>query len=287
MHKTILVTGANGQLGSELKQVLGLEKHKAFYTDIEELDITNIENCRSFVIKNDIDTIINCAAYTAVDNAEEEPYKADLINHIAVRNLAEVTKERNINIIHISTDYVFPGTAFRPYSETDITNPTGIYGKTKLQGENSITNKNINYVIIRTSWLYSSFGNNFVKTILRLSSERDSLKVIYDQIGAPTYAADLAKVIVSIINSKTWHSGTYHFSNEGAISWYDFAQAIVDLTRLSTNIIPCRTEEYPTKAKRPFYSVLDKSKIKGQYGIEIPYWRESLAKCIKLLITTN
>lgn len=285
MHNRILVTGANGQLGSELKLALKQNIFKVFFTDIDDLDITNIDNIRSFVIKNNIDTIVNCAAYTAVDKAEDELDKADLINHLAVKNLAEVAKEVNAFLIHISTDYVFSGTNYTPYTENDPTNATGVYGKTKLKGEKAIIEKGINYNIIRTSWLYSSFGNNFVKTILRLANERDSLKVIFDQIGTPTYAADLANTIVSILNSNNWESGIYHYSNEGVASWYDFALAISELASAKAKISPCRTEEYPTKAKRPYYSVLDKSKIKQQYGNEIPHWRKSLAKCLNLINT--
>ena len=280
MINRILVTGANGQLGLELKQVFNKQHYTVFYTDISELDITNVEIIRLFVNSNDINLIINCAAYTAVDKAEDEAEKANLVNHIAVHNLSEVVKERGIRLIHISTDYVFSGNSLFPYSETDGTNPIGIYGKTKLEGEKAVISKNIQYIIIRTSWLYSSFGSNFAKTILRLANERDSLKVIYDQIGTPTYAADLARAIVSILNADNWHSGIYHYTNEGVTSWYDFALAIIDIAGLGAKINPCRTEEYPTKAKRPHFSVLDKEKFKLQYGIKIPHWRESLVECI-------
>ena len=283
MNNQILVTGANGQLGSELKMILGKTLGKVFYTDVYDLDITDINALYAFTSQNNITIIINCAAYTNVDKAEEEPEMADRVNHLAVNNLAEISAEQNIRLIHISTDYVFSGNSFLPYSETDNTNPTGIYGKTKLEGEKAIISKNIQYTIIRTSWLYSSFGNNFVKTILRLANERNSLKVIYDQIGSPTYAADLARVIATIINTNQWRKGIYHFSNEGAVSWYDFSQAIIELSNINTKIVPCRTEEYPTKAKRPIYSVMDKAKIKQKLGIEIPYWKKSLSECISVI----
>lgn len=286
MHN-ILVTGSNGQLGNELRLVVE-EKHKVnkyFYTDVEELDITNKSSVSQFLHANDIDIVVNCAAYTNVDKAEDEKEIADLINHIGVKNLAESCKERNGFIIHISTDYVFDGTKNTPYTETEETKPLGVYGETKLKGENAIINSGCDYVIIRTSWLYSSFGKNFLKTMHKLTAEKESLSVVFDQVGTPTYAGDLANVIHKIItnNGKEIKNQVYHFSNEGVCSWYDFAIAINEISGHNCNIQPCHSNEFPSKVSRPSFSVLDKTKIKNTLGIEISYWRESMEKSIESL----
>ena len=279
----ILVTGANGQLGSEIRELARYDKEHAFhFTDKETLDITDSKALETFVEENNIDTIINCAAYTAVDKAEKDEANADLINHIAVKQMAKIAKEKEIKLIHISTDYVFDGTNYKPYTEEDRPNPTGIYGKTKLAGEQAIQKiAPQNAIIIRTSWVYSSYGTNFVKTMLRLGKEREELGVIYDQIGTPTYAADLAEAILEIVpkidNSKT---EIYHYSNEGAISWYDFAKEIMKMAKLSCQINPIETWQYPTPAKRPHYSLLNKAKIKKDFDVTIPYWKDSLSACL-------
>lgn len=240
---------------------------------------------RLYVNDNDIKIIINCAAYTNVDKAEDDYETADLLNNKAVENIAIVCKESDIVLFHISTDYVFQGDKNTPCSEDEPTNPLGVYGVTKLEGEKSVINSGCKYLIFRTAWLYSSFGNNFVKTMRKLTSERDSLKVVFDQVGTPTYAADLAEVIVKIINERLFENsnGIYHFSNEGVCSWYDFAQQISELSGNKCDIQPCYSNEFPSKVKRPNFSVLDKSKIKSTFNISIPYWRDSLYKCVKLL----
>lgn len=286
MHN-ILVTGSHGQLGNELRLVVE-EKDKFnnyFFTDVEELDITNKSDVSQFLHANNIDVVVNCAAYTNVDKAEDEKDIADLINHIGVKNLAESCKERDGFLIHISTDYVFDGTKNTPYTETDVTKPLGVYGETKLRGENAIISSGCEYVIIRTSWLYSSYGNNFLKTMQRLTAEKESLKVVFDQVGTPTYAGDLSNVIHTIIqkDEADIKNQIYHFSNEGVCSWYDFAVAINEVSEHSCNIQPCHSDEFPSKVKRPSFSVLDKSKLKDQLGIEIPYWRVSMLTCIKTL----
>lgn len=287
MHN-ILVTGSNGQLGNELRLVVD-EKDKVnnyFFTDVEELDITNKNDVSQFLHANDIDVVVNCAAYTNVDKAEDEKEIADLINHIGVKNLAESCKKRDRFLIHISTDYVFDGTKNTPYNETDETKPLGVYGETKLRGENAIISSGCEYVIIRTSWLYSSFGKNFLKTMQRLTAEKDSLKVVFDQVGTPTYAGDLAKVIYTIIqrDEADIKNQIYHFSNEGVCSWYDFAIAINEASGQNCNIQPCHSIEFPSKVTRPSFSVLDKTRIKNVLGIEIPYWKISVQNCIKELV---
>ena len=290
----ILITGSNGQLGSEL-QMLNDEflilNYRCFFTSSKDLDITNFDLVKKYIIDNDIKIIINCAAYTAVDKAESERENADKINHQAVKHLATIAKENTIKLIHISTDYVFDGTNHKPYKETDSTNPRSVYGKTKLLGEQALLRVNPqNSLIIRTSWVYSSFGANFVKTMLRLGKEKESLGVIYDQVGSPTYAKDLAKVILEIIQhpkfniqNSSSHTEIYNFSNEGVVSWYDFAKEIMKMAKLSCNINPIETKDYPTPAKRPHYALLNKSKIKKEFGIKIPYWKDSLDECIKRL----
>ena len=235
-----------------------------------------------FCKKNEINTIINCAAYTAVDKAEEDVINADKVNHLAVRYLAEIAKEKNINLIHISTDYVFDGTNHKPYSEIDNVNPQGVYGQTKFDGENAIFHLNLeNSIIIRTSWVYSGFGTNFVKTMLRLGEEREEIGVVFDQVGTPTYARDLAKTILDIV-PKLSNNNTeiFHYSNEGVCSWYDFSKAIFEINSIDCIVNPIESKEYPTPAKRPHYSLLNKAKIKNEYNITIPYWRDSLKQCL-------
>jgi len=281
----ILVTGANGQVGSELRVLNDecyLSNYKFLFTTSKELDLTDFEKVRSFIENNKIKIIINCAAYTAVDKAEEDELNADKINHLAVENLATIAKDNDIKLIHISTDYVFNGENFKPYIEDDITNPNSVYGKTKLDGENAMIAINpSNSIIIRTSWVYSSYGANFVKTMLRLGKERDSLGVIFDQVGTPTYARDLAKAILNIIpkiNNDT--AAIYHYSNEGVISWYDFAKEIMKMAKIECIVDPIETKNYPTPATRPYYSLLNKAKIKKEFNITIPYWKDSLNECL-------
>ncbi|GIM59535.1 dTDP-4-dehydrorhamnose reductase [Capnocytophaga canimorsus] len=275
--KNILVTGANGQLGSEIQNIQGKTKNY-FFTDASDLDITDRQAISDFVKKNNIQIVVNCAAYTNVDKAEDDIQTANLINNIAVGYLAEVCKENNASLIHISTDYVFGGTKNTPYSETDPTEPLGIYGRTKLEGEKAIQNADIDYLIIRTSWLYSlSFGHNFVKTIQRLSSERNELKVVFDQVGTPTNARDLAAFIVHIIEKDLCKKReVYHFSNEGVCSWFDFATEIVRMSGNDCLVKPCLSSEFPSKVKRPSYSVLDKSKLKNDFNYTISHWKEAL-----------
>ena len=277
----ILVTGCNGQLGNEMQL---LEKtyrqHTYFNTDVAELDITDREAVEAFVEENAIDGIVNCAAYTAVDKAEENELLCQQLNAEAPAYLAHAMGTRNGWMIQISTDYVFDGTKHTPYLETDDTCPNSVYGKTKLVGELNVQKLCERSMIIRTAWLYSTFGNNFVKTMIRLGKEKPELGVIFDQIGTPTYARDLAAVIFAAIN-KGIVPGIYHFSNEGVISWYDFTKAIHRIAGItSCHVRPLHTAEYPTPAHRPHYSVLDKTKIKKTYDFEIPYWEESLAECI-------
>ncbi|MBI9034296.1 MAG: dTDP-4-dehydrorhamnose reductase [Bacteroidales bacterium] len=283
----ILVTGRRGQLGSEIRDLaLDYDDHHFIFTSSDELDICNREELSDFFSKYDIDIIINCTAYTAVDKAEEEYDKALLINQKAIRNLVKCVQQQNLLLFHISTDYVFDGQYFRPYQEDHITNPLSKYGTSKLKGEQEIMDANIRALIIRTSWLYSTFGNNFVKTMLRLGQEKDEIKVIFDQVGTPTYAHDLARTLLDIIDShkKIKTSEIYHYSNEGVTSWYDFALEILEYAKLECKVIPIRTEEFPLPAKRPFYSILDKSKIKRDFAIEIPNWKHSLHRCLRQLI---
>jgi len=296
----ILVTGANGQLGSEIRYLvmsdeLGVmnendlkfitQNSKFFFTDKSELDITKKEDIKKFVEENNINVIINCAAYTAVDRAEEEKDIADLVNHKAVKHLANTAKERNIPLIHISTDYVFDGENYKPYVEDDPVNPQGAYGLTKLKGEEAFKASGATGIIIRTSWVYSSHGHNFVKTMLKLK-DRDELNVVFDQVGTPTYARDLAHAILEIINKnfekiKNKKAEIYHYSNEGVISWYDFAKAIFEIENIDIKVNPIESKDYPTLAKRPHYSVLNKKKIKNEFNVEIPYWRESLKEYLQ------
>lgn len=281
----ILVTGTNGQLGSEIKVISSNYSYNFFFTDRNNIDITSKDSIRSFCQTNNINVIINCAAYTAVDKAESDELNADLINRKAVKKLALVSSELNIKLIHISTDYVFDGKNFKPYIEEFQTNPQGVYGKTKLDGENEMRDINPkDSIIIRTSWVYSSFGNNFVKTMLRLGREKESLGVIFDQVGTPTYAKDLAKTILDIIPRITNEKvEIYNYSNEGVLSWYDFAKEIMRMAKLNCKINPIETFQYPTPAKRPHFSLLNKSKIKSTFNIEIPYWKDSLDECLKIM----
>lgn len=284
----ILVTGANGQLGNEMKNILEKEcPGITYYTDIHELDLLDAQAVESFVLKNDITHILNCAAYTAVDKAEEDKAMCAAVNVDAVKNIANAADAVGAKIIHISTDYVFDGTAHRPYKESDKVNPMSQYGTTKRTGETALIALAPDSIIIRTSWLYSPYGNNFVKTMIRLGKERSQLKVVCDQVGTPTYARDLAKAIYAILISHQWVEGIYHFSNEGACSWYDFTKSIHRIAGIKTcEVLPIPTEDYPTAATRPAYSILNKSKIKATYGVEIPYWEESLQECIKRLEIT-
>ena len=280
----ILITGCNGQLGNEI-QLLQAQyaQHTWLNTDVNELDITDKAAIERFVEANEIDGIVNCAAYTAVDKAESDPQLARKLNADAPAFLAEAVAKRGGWMVQVSTDYVFNGTKHTPYVETDEPCPNSIYGQTKLEGEQAVSKLCPNAMIIRTAWLYSEFGNNFVKTMIRLGREREQLGVIFDQVGTPTYAHDLATAIMTAID-KGIKPGVYHFSNEGVTSWYDFTKSIHRLAGINTcQVSPLHTAEYPTPACRPAYSVLDKTKIKDAYGIEIPHWEESLAKCIAKL----
>ena len=281
----VLVTGSKGQLGSEIEELSASYDYDFVFVDRDELDITKEEQLKDFFAKNKIDAIINCAAYTAVDKAESEQEKADIVNRKAVKKLAKIAKENNIKLIHLSTDYVFDGKAHKPYIEEFQTNPKSVYGQTKLEGENAMIAINPpNSIIIRTSWVYGFYGSNFVKTMLRLGKEKEQINVIYDQIGAPTYAKDLAKTILDILpkisNDKV---KIYNYSNEGVLSWYDFAKEIMKMAKIDCKIVPIETFQYPTPAKRPHYSLLNKAKIKDKFNVEISYWKDSLEDCLKRL----
>ena len=280
----ILITGCNGQLGNEMQLLESQYPQYQWYnTDVQELDISNQQAIEQFVAAHEIDGIVNCAGYTAVDKAEENEELCAMLNQHAPAYLAAAVEKRGGWMVHISTDYVFDGTHHTPYVETDEPCPNSVYGRTKLAGEQEVMQHCKRSLIIRTAWLYSTFGNNFVKTMIRLGKERPGLGVIFDQIGTPTYAGDLAKAIMAVVE-KGIMPGIYHFSNEGVISWYDFTKAIHRLAGITTcHVRPLHTAEYPTPANRPHYSVLDKTKIKTVYGIEIPYWEESLKDCIEKL----
>ena len=288
--KKVLVTGSYGQLGSELQQIAPqMESAEFIFTDVDTLNICDKDALQLFVMQHPVDFIVNCAAYTAVDKAEEDAEKCYDINCNAVRNIGEVAASRGIKVIHISTDYVFDGSAHIPYGEDARINPKTVYGKSKAAGEEDLMRVCLDAVIIRTSWLYSAFGDNFVKTMLKLGKERDSLSVVFDQIGTPTNAADLAEVILQIIrktidNESAFKTGVYHFSNEGVCSWYDFAIAIHKLADITCNVLPIESKEYPAKTPRPFYSVLNKKKIKKTFGIQISHWEKSLSSCVAQLI---
>jgi dTDP-4-dehydrorhamnose reductase len=284
----ILVTGSNGQLGSEIKRIASRSNHYNYtFVDVEEMDLSNDDAIFRFFSGKDFDFIINCAAYTAVDRAEEESELSYRVNANAVNTLITICLERKIRLIHISTDYVFDGNGNKPIAEDAAVNPLSVYGKSKHEGEKCVLTSLPDAYVVRTSWVYSTFGKNFVKTISRLASERASISVVNDQFGSPTYARDLAQAIISIIQaieSKLADSpGVYHYSNEGSISWYDFACFIVNYYGFSCEVNPIPTEEYKTLAVRPTFSVLDKRKIKGTFGIEIPHWHKSLVECLKEL----
>ena len=282
--KNVLITGANGQLGNEMRVLSEANKeYTYFFTDVAELDICNEQAVMDFVKANDINVIVNCAAYTAVDKAEENVELCTKLNADAVGYLAKAAEANGAEFVQISTDYVFDGTAHIPYQETEPTCPNSVYGSTKLAGEQNALTLCSRSMVIRTAWLYSTFGNNFVKTMIRLGKERDTLGVIFDQVGTPTYARDLARAIFAAIRQGVV-PGVYHFSNEGVCSWYDFTKAIHRIAGImDCKVNPLHTEEYPTPAKRPHYSVLDKTKIKVTYHIEIPYWMDSLQECISEL----
>lgn len=283
--KKILVTGAHGQLGSCLRREFDREPQlEVVYTDSDTLNITDREAVERFLGDHRFDIVINCAAYTAVDKAETDEILCSAINTVAVGNLGEAAVRTGAKVIHISTDYVFSGQGFRPYEENDEPYPQGIYGRTKLEGEGLLTSFCQNAVIIRTAWLYSEFGKNFVKTMLALAETKPEISVVADQIGSPTYAGDLAKAIIHIIKGKEWHPGIYHYTNEGVASWYDFAKAIFEISGRNVPVNPIPTSVYPTPATRPLYSVLSKAKIKKTFDVEIPYWRDSLRKCLSALV---
>ena len=284
--KNILITGANGQLGNEMRVVSAEQEQLTYhFTDVAELDICDIEAIECYVVDHAIDCIVNCAAYTNVNKAEEDTELCDKLNHLAPANLARVAAKHQIGLIHVSTDYVFNGEHYVPYKEEEPTCPNSVYGATKLAGEQAILSIHPEAVVIRTAWLYSTFGNNFVKTMLRLGSEREELGVVFDQIGTPTYARDLARTIQHIM-VKGIVPGIYHYSNEGVCSWYDFTKMIFALGGITTcQLKPLHTDEYPTPAARPHYSVLDKTKIKQTYGIDVPYWVDSLRECISSVVS--
>ncbi len=286
--KTILVTGQNGQLGQSLQSLVKKNPQYQFtFTGRDQLDLSHSESIASYFSQHKFDLIINCAAYTAVDKAEEQQQLAEAINYLAVKQLAEIAKKNNSILLHISTDYIFDGTNYKPYIEDDAINPQNIYGSTKLKGEQAIQAIASDAIIIRTSWVYSEYGHNFVKTMLKLGKEREELNVIFDQIGAPTYATDLASCMLTIVdslsNSQQTGVSVYHYSNEGVCSWYDFAKAIFEYTNTACKVSPIETKDYPTPAKRPHYSVLNKAKIKQKYQLNIPYWKDSLQACLNKL----
>lgn len=286
MNHAILVTGADGQLGREMQIASRGSRNRFIFTDIagehERLDITDPQAIADIVRENHVNVIVNCAAYTNVDKAETDPETANLLNNIAAGNLADAMKAVNGTLIHISTDYVFQGDRNIPCREDWSTEPLGVYGKTKLAGEKSIEATGCASIIIRTAWLYSPFGKNFVKTMRNLTSSRESLKVVFDQVGTPTYAGDLAEAICRIIETgQLDKTGIYHFSNEGVCSWFDFAKAICEMSGNTCDIRPCHSDEFPSPVARPHFSVLDKTKIKQTFGIRIPYWTDSLKRCIE------
>ena len=281
----VLVTGANGQLGNHLRLLGESSQHRYFFTDVEELDITRRDAVMNFILTNGINVVMNCAAYTNVDRAEDDEETAELVNSVAVRHLADAMKVSGGMLIHFSTDYVFGGNGYnRPCTEDAALNPTGAYGRTKMHGEQAIAEVGCHCILVRTGWLYSEYGTNFVRTMLRLMSERDRLNVVFDQVGTPTYAGDLARVVFDMVETDACRGrdGIYHYSNEGVCSWYDFA---LEIARQAGNedctVMPCHSDEFPSKVCRPPYSVLDKTKIKQTFGVEIPHWTVSLAKCLE------
>jgi dTDP-4-dehydrorhamnose reductase len=282
----LLITGSNGQLGSEIRELAAKYKKLDFvFKDIPGLDICNFNLLQLFIVENNINAVINCAAYTAVDKAEEETIIAKKVNYEGVLNIVNALQAVNGKLIHISTDYIFDGNHFLPYKESDPVSPIGVYGETKRAGELAVINSDLDSIVIRTSWLYSAYGNNFVKTMLRLGNEKENLGVIFDQVGTPTYARDLAKTCLEILcgdssEDISENGSLYHYSNEGVASWYDFAISIMELGGVNCKVKPIQTKDYPTLAKRPQYSVLNKSKIKTDFKIQIPYWKDSLKECI-------
>ena len=290
--QTILVTGCAGQLGQSIQSIAaGYPDFEFVFANRQGLDLNDETSIAKFFENQTFDIIINCAAHTAVDKAESEPELANQVNHLAVQKLARIVKEHSSKLIHISTDYVFSGKQYRPYLETDEVQPQGVYGETKLYGERDIQSiLKTNAIIIRTSWIYSEYGNNFVKTMLKLGQQRDTLNVIFDQVGTPTYAKDLAKSIMCIIKSQAFNKEHFktdivNYSNEGVCSWYDFAKTIFKLTNTQCRVLPVETKDYPTPAKRPHYSVLNKTKIKQTYHLTIPYWKDSLRLCLTALLS--
>ena len=289
--KTILVTGSNGQLGQSLNSLATQHPQYQFtFIDCVELDLSNMNSITTYFKQNQFDLIINCAAYTAVDKAEQEQEQANSINHLAVKQLAKIAKQNDSLLIHISTDYVFDGTGYKPYLESDQTNPQSVYGASKLKGEQAIQKIAPKAIIIRTSWVYSEYGANFVKTMLRLGQEQESLNVIVDQVGTPTYAKDLAAAIIKIVDACCANQNIftqdqkvqlYHYSNEGVCSWYDFAKTIFEQINTPCTLSAIETKDYPTAAKRPHYSVLNKAKIKQNFNLSIPYWKDALQVCLK------
>ena len=286
----ILVTGANGQLGKEMRRRAAAGSRCAYlFTDVEELDITDLDAVRRCMAEHHIAAVVNCAAYTNVDKAEDDAARADAINHLAVGNLATACREQGAALLHVSTDYVFGGTGNLPFREEDAVAPLGVYGQTKWAGEQAVVASGCRHLIFRTAWLYSAFGNNFVKTMRRLTAERDRLTVVFDQVGTPTYAGDLADLLFHITEEGLYAQmqGTYHFSNEGVCSWYDFAREIAALSGRTCDIQPCHSDEFPSRVRRPAFSVLDKTKVKRDFHWTIPYWKDSLVKCIKELDLSN
>lgn len=285
--KKVFITGANGQLGQSLKKRSNDVNADWIFTDVEELDITNINEIENFFEKNNPNVLVNCAAYTAVDKAEDESVMAEKINSQSPKILGEYCQKYKCKFIHISTDYVFDGETFEPYRESDIPNPESVYGETKLLGEKAVVEENPEAIVLRTSWLYSEFGKNFMKTMLSLGESRAELNVVCDQVGTPTWAGDLSEAIIHIINSlflqEIWYPGIYHFSNQGVCSWYDFAFWIISERQLNCQVNPIDTKDYPTPAKRPKYSVLNKAKFESVYKYRIPNWTVSAKKCIDLL----
>lgn len=281
----ILVTGSAGQLGHSLRDIAADSANLYIFTDVAELDITDKSAIITMMEAEKVNMVINCAAYTNVDRAEDDFDTANLINNTAVRNLAEACKQFGATFIHVSTDYVFDGSSNIPYTEDMPLAPLGVYGVTKLHGEQAVLESGCDYIIIRTSWLYSEYGKNFVKTMMMLTEERETLNVVFDQAGTPTYAGDLARAIYDIVENNKYkgNNGIYHFSNEGVCSWYDFAREISELARTECDIRPCHSNEFPSKVNRPHYSVLDKTKIKTTFGLTIPYWKDSLRVCISNL----
>ena len=282
--KKIVVTGATGQLGSELKVLSeNYTQYEWFFADRTQVSLDNLDALNMQLENIQPNVILNCGAYTAVDRAEMEPELADIVNHQAVKTIAQYAIEHQVQLIHISTDYVFDGKSAIALTETAETNPINVYGVTKLAGEKACINTNPNAIIIRTSWVYSSFGNNFVKTMQRLMQQKVSLNVVNDQVGSPTYAADLAKAMVTVIEHKNWHSGIYNFSNEGEISWYEFALAIKEIGGYTCEVNGIPSSAYRIPAKRPSFSLLDKSKINNTFGVVVPEYKESLRECMELL----